>query len=89
MFYHDPHSASVPGAYNVRQVVIRSLNHIRGTDIYARAGEDEWSLIKEVKSHIKGATRINLRATGDAVRVIPKAYALSVITKVEVFPVPE
>ena len=96
-FYYDPHSESLPSAYSVklperrmvRQVVIHSLDPIRGTDIYVRDGEDEWRLIKEVKRYIEGATRIKVRATGDAVRVIPKTYALGVITKVEVFAVPD
>ena len=42
-----------------------------------------------LERHIEGATRIKVRATGDAVRVIPKTHALGVITKVEVFAVPE
>ena len=96
-FWYDPHSASLPSAYSVklperrriRQVVIHSLDPIRGTDIYVRDGRDEWRLVKEIKGHIEGATRIKLRATGDAVRVIPKTDALGVITKVEVFAVPE
>ena len=97
VFYYDPHSASIASAYSVklpkrrmiRQVVIHSLDPIRGTDIYVREGEDEWRIAKEVKRYIEGATRISLRATGDAVRVIPKTDALGVITKVEVFAVPE
>ena len=96
-FYYDPHSESLPSAYSVklperrmiRRVVIHSLDPIRGTDIYVRDGEDEWRLVKEVKRYIEGATRIKVRATGDAVRVIPKTYALGVITKVEVFAVPD
>ena len=95
IFYYDPHSASIPSAYSVRlpvrrmirQVVIHSLYPIRGTDIYAREKEDSWKLVKEIKTVIEGATRINVRATGDAVRVIPKTLALGVITKVEVFTV--
>ena len=43
-FYYDPHSESLPSAYSVklperrmvRQVVIHSLDPIRGTDIYVR-----------------------------------------------------
>ena len=97
VFYYDPHSASIASAYSaklpkrrmIRQVVIHSLDPIRGTDIYVRDGEDNWRIAKEVKRSIKGATRISLRATGDAVRVIPKTDALGVITKVEVFAVPE
>ena len=96
-FYYDPHSETLPSAYSVklpkrrmiRQVVIHSLDSIRGTDIYIRDGEDEWKLVKEIKTHIEGATRIKLRGIGDAVRVIPKTYALGVITKVEVFAVPD
>lgn len=96
-FYYDPHSETLPSAYSVklpkrrmiRQVVIHSLDPIRGTDIYVRDGEDEWTLVKEIKTYIEGATRIKLRGIGDAVRVIPKTYALGVITKVEVFAVPE
>ena len=99
MFYYDSHSASIPSAYSVklpehrliRKVVIHSLNPIRGTDIYVRDGEDEWRLVKEVKGYIEGETPtpINVRATGDAVRVIPKTDALGAITKVEAFAVPE
>ena len=97
VFYYDPHSASIASAYSaklpkrrlIRQVVIHSLDPIRGTDIYVRDGEDNWRIAKQVKRSIKGATRINLRATGDAVRVIPKTDTLGVITKVEVLAVPE
>ena len=40
--------------------------------------------------HIEGATRVKVRATaGDAVRVIPKTYALGVITDLKVFAVPK
>ena len=93
VFYYDPHSASIPSAYSVRlpehrlirQVVIHSLDPIRGTDIYVREKEDKWRLVKEIKTMIDGTTRINVRAAGDAVRVIPKTHALGVITKVEVF----
>ena len=96
-FYYDPHSASIPSAYSVklperrmiRQVVIHSLDPIRGTDIYVREKEDSWKLVKEIKTMIDGATRITVRATGDAVRVIPKTDALGVITKVEIFVVPK
>lgn len=70
-------------------MVVHSIEPIRGTDIYVRDSEDEWTLVKEVKKYIEGAARINARATGDAVRVIPKKYVLGVITKVEVFVVPE
>ena len=96
-FYYDQHSESLPSAYSVklserrmiRQVVIHSLDPIRGTDIYVRDGEGDWKLIKEIKRYIEGTVPIKLRAAGDAVRVIPKTYALGVITKVEVFAVPE
>ena len=97
IFYYDPHSASIPSAYSVelperrmvRQVVIHSLDSIRGTDIYVREKEDRWRLVKEIKTMIDGATRINVRATGDAGRVVPKTDALGVITDVEVFAVPK
>ena len=97
VFYYDPHSASIPSAYSVklperrmiRQVVIHSLDPIRGTDIYVREQEDKWRLVKEIKTMIEGATRINIRGTGDAVRVIPKTDSLGVITDVEVFVVPQ
>jgi hypothetical protein len=71
----------------IRQVVIHSLDPIRGTDIYVHEKEDEWKLVKQVKRRIHSATRINIRATGDAVCVIPKTDALGVITDVEVFAV--
>ena len=70
-------------------MVIRSLNPIHGTDVYVRDGEDERRLVKEVKRHIEGATRVKVRATGDAVRVIPKTFALGVITDLKVFAVPK
>ena len=97
VFYYDPHSASIASAYSVRlperrmirQVAIHSLDPIRGTDIYVREKEDKWLLVKEIKEMIKGVTRINVRATGNAVRVIPKTDALGVITNVEVFVVPK
>ena len=96
-FYYDPHSATIASAYSaklperrmIRQVVIHSLDPIRGTDIYVREAEDRWKLVKEIKTMIEGEVRINVRATGDAVRVIPKTDALGVITKVEVFVVPK
>ena len=73
----------------IRQVVIHSLDPIRGTDIYVREAEDRWKLVKEIKTMIEGEVRINVRATGDAVRVIPKTDAQGVITNVEVFVVPK
>ena len=97
VFYYDPHSASIASAYSarlperrmIRQVVIHSIDPIRGTDIYVREKEDRWLLVKEIKEMIEGVTRINVRATGNAVRVIPKTDALGVITNVEVFVVPK
>ena len=97
VFYYDPHSASIASAYSaklperrmIRQVVIHSIDPIRGTDIYVREKEDKWLLVKEIKEMIEGMTRINVRATGNAVRVIPKTDALGVITNVEVFVVPK
>lgn len=71
----------------IRQVVIHSLDPLRGTDIYVREKEGEWRLVKEIKRTIHSGTRINIRATGDAVLVIPKTDALGVITGVEVFAV--
>lgn len=71
----------------IRQVIIHSLDPIRGTDIYVREKADEWKLVKQIKRRIHGETRINIRATGDAVRVIPKTDALGVITGVEIFAV--
>ncbi|MDE0042733.1 MAG: hypothetical protein OXT74_11905 [Candidatus Poribacteria bacterium] len=96
VFYYDPHSATIASAYSaklptrrqIRQVVIHSLDPIRGTDIYVREGEDEWKHVKQIKGLIHGRTPINIRAAGDAVRVIPKTAALGVITNVEVFAVP-
>ena len=43
----------------------------------------------EYKRHIEGATRVKVRVTGDAVRVIPKTFALGVITDLKVFAVPK
>ena len=97
VFYYDPHSASIASAYSVRlperrmirRVIIHSLDPLRGTDIYVREREDTWRHIKEMKVMDAGLTRINVRATGNAVRVIPKTDALGVITNVEVFVVPK
>ena len=63
MFYYDLHSASIPSTYSVklperrmvRQVVIHSLDPIRGTDAYVRDGEDEWRLIQEVILYAVGS----------------------------------
>ncbi|MDE0040716.1 MAG: hypothetical protein OXT74_01660 [Candidatus Poribacteria bacterium] len=95
VLYYDPHAASIPSAYSVklperrmiRQVVIHSIDPIRGTDIYVREKEDIWRLVKEVKSMIDGTTRIDVKAFGDAVRVVPKTELMGVITNVEVFTV--
>ena len=97
VFYYDPHSASIASAYSaklperrmIRRVIIHSLDPLRGTDIYVREREDTWRHIKEMKVMDAGLTRINVRATGNAVRVIPKTDALGVITNVEVFVVPK
>lgn len=97
VFYYDPHSATIPSAYSaklpehrqIRRVAIHSLDPIRGTDIYVREGEDEWKHVKQIKGLIHGRTPINIRAAGDAVRVIPKTHALGVITNVEVYAVPK
>ena len=55
----------------------------------SRTGEDRWIHVKQIKGWIEDATAINIRARGDAVRVIPKADALRVIQDVEVFAVPK
>ncbi len=97
VFYYDPHSASIASAYSVilserrmiRQVIIHSLDPLRETDIYVRERVDSWKHVKEMKAMDAGPTRIIVRASGDAVRVIPKTYALGVITNVEVFAVPK
>ena len=96
VFYYDPHPAAVYGAYGVmmperrmiRQVIVHSRYPLRGMDIYVRESVDAWKHVKERKFMDAGPTRINVRATGDAVRVIPKTYALGVITDVDVFAVP-
>lgn len=96
VFYYDPHSASIYSAYGVklperrmiRQVIVHSRDPLRGTDIYVRERVDSWKHVKERKVMDAGPTRINVRATGDAVRVIPKTHAPGVITDVDVFAVP-
>ncbi len=95
--FYDSHSAALPSAYTVklpkrrmiRQIVIHTLDPIRGTDIYVRDGTDRWTLVKEVKMHIQGETAIKLFATGNAVRVVPKTLDFGVIKNLEVFAVPE
>lgn len=62
VFHYDPHSASISSAYSVKlperriiqQVVINSLDPIRGTDIYVREGEDKWRLVREIKVKLRG-----------------------------------
>ena len=96
-FFYDPTSASIPSAYAVelpeqriiRQVIVHPIDRIRNTDIYVRTGEDRWIHVKQIKGWIEDATAINIRARGDAVRVIPKTDALRVIQDVEVFAVPK
>ena len=96
-FFYDSTSVSVPSAYAVelseqriiRRIVIHSLDRIRNTDIYVRVGKDKWLHTKQIKGWIEGATTFNIRARGDAVRVIPKSDALRVIQDVEVFAVPK
>ena len=96
-FFYDPMSASLVSGYAVelpeqrviRKIIIHSLDRIRNTDIYVRAGKDGWIHIKQIKGWIEGTTIINIRARGDAVRVIPKTDALRVIQDVEVFAVPK
>ena len=97
VFYYEPHPAAMYSAYGVmlpehrmiRQVIIHSRDPLRGTDIYVRERVDSWKHVKERKVMDAGPTLINVRATGDAVRVIPKTYALGVIIDVDVFAVPK
>lgn len=97
VFYYDLHPASIYGAYGVmlsehrmiRQVIVHSRDPLRGMDIYVRERVDSWKHLKERQVMDAGPTRINVRATGDAVRVIPKTEALGVIIDVDVFAVPK
>ena len=73
----------------IRRVVIHSLDRLRGTDVYVREGGDDWKLVKQIKGIISGVAPVSVRATGDAVRVVPKTDALGVITDVEVFGIPK
>ena len=96
-FFYDPMSASVLGAYSVelseerdiRRIIVHSLDRLRNTDIYVRTGKHGWVHTKQIKSMIEGATTVNIRARGDAVRVIPKTVVIRVIQDVEVFAVPK
>ena len=96
-FFHDPASASVFGAYSVelseeriiRRIIVHSLDRIRNTDVYVRSGEDGWVHTKQIKGWIEGAATVDIRARGDAVRVIPKTYVMRVIKDIEVFAVPK
>ena len=96
VFYYDPHPASIYSAYGVklpkrrmiRQVIVHSRDPLRGTDIYVRERVDSWKHVKERKVMDAGPTRINVRATGDTVYIIPKTHAPGVITDVDVFAVP-
>ncbi len=96
-FFYDPMSASVLGAYSVelpeerdiRRVIVHSLDRNRNADIYVRAGKHGWIHTEQIKSMSEGATIINLRARGDAVRVIPKTVVIRVIQDVEVFAIPK
>lgn len=97
VFYYDPHPAAMYSAYGVklperrmiRQVIVHSREPLRGMDIYVRERVDSWKHVKERKVMDAGPTRINVRATGDAVRVIPKTHVLGVIIDVDVFAVPK
>ena len=96
-FFYDPTSASIPSAYVVelseqriiRRVIVHSLDRIRNTDIYVRSGKNRWVHAKQIKGWIEGATTVDIRAKGDAVRVIPKTDVLRVIQDIEVFAVPK
>ena len=96
-FFYDPTSASIPSAYAVelseqriiRRVIVHSLDRIRNTDIYVRSGKNRWVHAKQIKGWIEGATTVDIRAKGDAVRVIPKTDVLRVIQDIEVFAVPK
>lgn len=96
-FFYDPMSASVLGAYSVelseerdiRRIIVHSLDRNRNADIYVRAGNHGWIHTKQIKSMNEGATTINIRARGDAVRVIPKTVVIRVIQDVEVFAIPK
>lgn len=95
-FFYDPTSVSIPSAYAVelpeqriiRKIIVHSLDRIRNTDIYVRSGKHRWIHAKQIKGWIKGATTVDIRAKGDAVRVIPKTDVLRVIQDIEVFAVP-
>lgn len=96
-FFYDPTSASVVGAYSVklpeerliRRIIVHSLDPIRNTDIYVRTGEHGWIHTRQIKGWLKGASTIDIRAKGDAVRVIPKTVLIRVIKDIEVFAVPK
>ena len=96
-FFYDPTSASIPSAYAVelseqriiRRVIVHSLDRIRNTDIYVRSGKNRWVHAKQIKGWIEGATTVDIRAKGYAVRVIPKTDVLRVIQDIEVFAVPK
>ena len=96
-FFYDPMSASVLGAYSVelseerdiRRIIVHSLDRNRNADIYVRAGKQGWIHTKQIKSMNEGPTTINIRARGDAVRVIPKTVVIRVIQDVEVFAIPK
>ena len=94
-FYYDLHPAAIYGAYGVklperrmiRQVIIHSRDPLRGMDIYVRESVDSWKHVKERRVMDAGPTRINVRATGDTVHIIPKTHVLGVIIDVDVFAV--
>ena len=96
-FFYDSTSSSIPSAYavelpeqrTIRRIIVHSVDRIRNTDIYVRSGKNRWIHAKQIKGWIEGATDIDIRARGDAVRVIPKTDALRVIQDVEVFVVPK
>ena len=96
-FFYDPTSVSIPSAYAVelseiriiRRIIVHSLDRIRNTDIYVRSGKNRWIHAKQIKGWIEEAATIDIRARGDAVRVVPKTDALRVIQDIEVFAVPK
>ena len=97
VFYYDPHPAAMYSAYGVklperrmiRQVIVHSREPLRGMDIYVRERVDSWKHVKARKVMDAGPTRINVRATGDTVHIIPKTHALGAIIDVDVFAVPK
>lgn len=86
--FFDTYVVELPERRIIRQVEFHALDPLRKTDIFVRDGEDNWRHVKQIMRRVDGTVRVNFRAVGDMVRIVPRSNAFGVISKVDVFVLP-